>query len=143
MHDTLNIVDQMMELTFKDRFKIRLHLTPSHLDQNAQRQILTLLNITDIGPFECDQTILNLVHVFGNKHLNTRSPATTALHEQLILTHPFTFKGRAKGQGNIDLGDIHLQAAYLDGLLNDLVMRDIGDDMLVGTDPGGQTSGIS
>ena len=38
MHDVLDIVDQMMDLTFQDRLKISLELTAGHLDIDTQME---------------------------------------------------------------------------------------------------------
>jgi len=44
--------------------------------------------------------------------------------------------GRKIRNGN--LYDLHLESPHLNGLLHDLVVRYVGDDMLVGADTRGQ-----
>ena len=58
--------------------------------------------------------------------------------KQILAPDPLTLIGRAEGARDIDLGDIHLQTANFNGFLDNLIMGNIGHDMLVGTDTGRQ-----
>ena len=138
VHDALDIVDQVVELTLQNRLEVRLHLAAGDLHQNGDGQVLALLDIADVRAFEDDLAVLNLVHLLGDQDLHAGGPAAAALHEQIVLADALALKGRAEGHGDVDLGDADLQAAHLDGLLDDLLVGHIGDHVLVGADAGGQ-----
>ena len=48
MHDSLNIVDQVMNLALEDRFEIFLHFTTGHLNINSQGEGFALFEIGDV-----------------------------------------------------------------------------------------------
>ena len=138
MHDALDIVHQMMELALQDRLKIRLHLPAGNLNQDTDRQILPLFNIGDIRSLHNNFAVFDLIHFLGNEHLDPGCPAAAAFHVQIILSDTLTFKGGTKGHGNINFCHTDLEAAHLNGLLDDFIMGHIGNHMFVGTDAGGQ-----
>ena len=141
MHDPLNIIDQMMELALKNGLKIRLHLTACDLNQNTDGQILSLFNIGNIRAFHDHKTVFNLIHFLGDQHLDTGGSAAAAFHVQVVLTDTLTLKGGTERHGNINFRYVDLQAANLNGLLNNLIMGNIGNNMLISTDTRGQYLG--
>ncbi len=60
------------------------------------------------------------------------------LDVHLFLADPLALKGGPEGNGDRDLGDGDLEAPDLDGLGDDLVVRNGRDDVLVGADARGQ-----
>ena len=61
MHDTLNIVNQMVDLTLYNRFKIFLELTAGYLNIDAHREGVTFFEISDIRTDDLDLAVLDLL----------------------------------------------------------------------------------
>ncbi len=104
-------------------------------------QVLALLDVLDIRTLDGDLAVLDLGHILGNQNFDARGSAAAAFHEQVVLADALALEGGTEGHRDVDLGDADLEAAYLDGLLDDLVVGYVADHVLVGTDAGGQDLG--
>ena len=138
MHNVLGIVDQMVDLPFQDRLKVKLHLTAGHLDIDTQWQGVTLLEILHILTNNLHLAIIDLIHLGHLAQLSALGLATAHLEEEIVLADPLAFKCRTIGQRDIYLANSHLEAPDLNGFLGDFIMWHIGYNMLIGTDAGGQ-----
>ena len=141
MHDPLNIVDQVMDLTLDDRLKIRLKFTASDLDINAQRHGLALFNFGDVRTDNLDFAVVDFIHFSHLDQLGALGFTAAHLGIQIGTAHALAFIGRSEGTGNLDRGYAHLQTPDFNGFLYHFLMGYIGYHMLIGTDPGGQDLG--
>jgi hypothetical protein len=62
------------------------------------------------------------------------SPAT--LQVDILSSDPLAFEGRTVRDRDWNRGDLYLQPSDLHGPLNDLIVGDVGDHVLIGTDAG-------
>ncbi len=125
VHDSLDIVHQVMKLTLKDGFKVRLHFTSGNLNQDTDREILAFFNVADIRTFHDNKAIFNFIHFLGNQNLDPCGSATTAFHVKVIFTDTLTLESGTKRHGNVNLGHVDLQTTNLNGLLNNFIMSNI------------------
>jgi hypothetical protein len=107
MHNALSVVDQVMYLAFKDRFKIILHLTSSHFNANRHRQPGIGGDIIYLRTDDLYFTIFNFIHSAGSDPFYHGSPATTALKIDILSPDTLAFKGGAIGYRYRDIGNIN------------------------------------
>ena len=108
VHDSLNIVDQVMDLAFDDRFKIRLKFTPGNLDINAQRHGFALFDGGNIRSDNIDFAVLDFIHFGHFDQLGALGFAAAHLRIKIGAAHPLAFISRPEGAGNIDRGHCDL-----------------------------------
>jgi hypothetical protein len=96
MHNALNVVNQMMNLTFDNRFEISLEFTACNLRINTQRQCVTFFEITDIRADDLNLTVLDSVHLGHLAKLGALALATTRLAEKIGTPYPLALIGRAE-----------------------------------------------
>ena len=97
VHNVLGIVDQMVDLPFKDRLKVKLHLTAGHLDIDTQWQGATLLDILHILTNNLHLAIIDFIHLGHLAQLSALGLATAHFEEKIVLSDPLTFKCRTIG----------------------------------------------
>ena len=85
--------------------------------------------------------VFDLVHVLGGHPFDGVGSSSAALQIDVLAAHPLPFEGRTVGDRDGNRGDGDLQPSDLYGPLDDLVMRNIGDDVLIGADAGGEDLG--
>ena len=90
------------------------------------------------GPTTVDLAVGDLVHLLHVYELEGRGYVAAELDVHVLLADALALEGGAVGHRDGHLGDLDLEAAHLDRLLYDLIVRYVGDDVLVGADAGGQ-----
>ncbi len=141
MHDALNVIDQMMDLTLDDRLKIRLKFTPGDLDINAQRHGLALFNLGNVRADNLDLAVIDFIHLGHLDQLGALGLAAAHLGIQIGTAHTLAFIGRSKRAGNLDRRYADFQPADFNRFLDHFLVGHVGHHVLIGTDTGGQNFG--
>ncbi len=141
MHDALNVVDQVMDLTLDDRLEIRLKFATGDLDINAQRHGLALFKVGNLRADHLDLAVVDFIHLSHLDQLGALGLAAAHLGIQVRAAHTLAFIGRPERAGDLDRRYADLQAADFNRFLDHLLVGHVGDHMLIGADPGGQNLG--
>ena len=64
MHHTFNTVNVAVELTFKYRLKVRLHIFPCHLYNISNTLFAPLRELVDLRTNDLNPVIFDLLHIF-------------------------------------------------------------------------------
>ena len=95
-------------------------------------------SVVELGSDDLDLAVVDLGRVERADELERRGPLSASLGERVLLADALALERRTVRDGDRQLGDLDLQAADLDGLLDELVAGDVGDDVLVGAHAGGE-----
>ncbi len=90
-----------MHLTFEHRLKIFLHLSASHLDQDAHIHGAFFFNFGKVWADDIDLAIGDIVEFSHLQVLETARIFAAKFDSHVILAYNFTFKSRAVGNRNV------------------------------------------
>ena len=114
MHHALHVVEPAVDVALDDGFEVLLHLCARDLDVGGQRVVA----LGGIGADDGDLVILDLVHAAHGDQLAGHVLAAVELHLHVLLADDFALERGGEGHGDVDLLDLDLDAAQLQGLLD-------------------------
>ena len=143
MLDARGAIDEVMDLAFEHRFKVRLHRPARHLDHHAHAHVALSGNAAEIGSNHFHFTVHHFFQRRSVQIFEAAAVFTAKLNAQVGLADHFAFKRRAIRDRDRHFGHFDLDAAHFDTLLDqsfssfeiihsiDFVERH-GNNMLVG-----------
>ena len=114
VHHALHVVEPAVDVALDDGLEVLLHLCARDLDVGGQR----IVALGGIGADDADLVILDLVHAAHGDQLAGHVLAAVELHLHVLLADDFALERGGEGHGDVDLLDLDLDAAQLQGLLD-------------------------
>ena len=127
VHETFHAVEEGVDLTLEDRLKVGLHGLACDLDGVAHGDLGANRDLVDLGADDLDLVILDLGRVLGGDELEAVLAGAVDLDLHVALADDLAFECGGEGDGDVDLRDLQLDAAGLDGGI-DPVLGVIVDD---------------
>ena len=134
----LRLIDQVVVLPLQDRLEVFLEVTAGNLSHHGKVEPGARLHIADIRPDHLYLTIFHLFHPLCCGPLDGNRFPAAHLKVDILAADPLTLERRSVRDRHRHLGNLYLQAPHLDCLLDDVVVRDVRDNVFVGTDARGQ-----
>ncbi|MBA7472651.1 hypothetical protein ES707_07983 [subsurface metagenome] len=138
MPESLCLVHKHMYMPLQHRFKVRLHFSSCYLNYNSQRQLSAGLQRIDVSSLDFYVGVFDLTDVPHAEPLEGWRSLAAELTVHFFLADTFTFEGGTDGDGDWYFGDFYFQAADFDSFFHNLVVWNIGDDVLIGAYAGRQ-----
>ena len=134
VHQTLNAVQELVDLTLEDRLKVGLHGLAGDLDGVGQGDLAADGDLVHLGAFDGDLVILDLGGILGDDQLEAVLAGAVDLDLHIALADDLALKGGGVGHGNVDVRDLELDAAGFDGGV-DPVLGVLVDDQALRNGP--------
>ena len=141
VEDAHGVVDERMDVALEDGLEVLLHLSARDLRVDPKREGAALLDGVDIGADELDLPVLDLVHIPHPEVLERGAVLPAHLYVHVRLADRLALEGRRNRDRNVDVGDLDLHAADLDGGRDDLAVVELTYELLVGADARGPDLG--
>ena len=110
-------VDEVVDLALQNRLEVLLHLSTCYRHHDAQGHFHPLLKAVEVRPDNGDLAILNLIHILHRQPFKASATLAPSLSTEVLTANHLALKGRAKGNGNVNLGDLDLDPSHLDAAL--------------------------
>ena len=130
VHEALHAVEEGVDLTLEDRLEVGLHILACDLDGVAHGDLGADRDLVDFGAFDHDLVILDLGGVLRGDELEAVLAGAVDLDLHVALTDDLALECRGEGDGDVDLGDLQLDAARLDGGVDPVLGVIIDDEGL-------------
>ena len=115
VHEALHAVEEGVDLTLEDRLEVGLHGLAGDLDGVAHGDLGADRDLVDLGAVDVDLVILDLGGVLGGDQLEAVLAGAVDLDLHVALADDLAFECGGEGDGDVDLRDLQLDAAGLDG----------------------------
>ena len=115
VHQTLNAVQELVDLTLEDRLEVGLHVLARNLDGVAQGNLGAAFQLIQLGTLDDDLVILDLGGVLRGDQLEAVLAGAVNFDLHVALADDLAFERGGVGDRNVDLRDLQLDAACLDG----------------------------
>ena len=134
MHDALDAVEEVVELTLDNRLEVGLPGLAGHLQRDGQADLGAGLELVEVGAVQNDGVILDILGFFGAAELAAVHAGAVDLDLGVVLADDLAFEGVGEGHGNVDIGDLDLDIASLQRGL-DPVLGILVDNQGLGNGP--------
>ena len=108
MHNTLDAVQVVMELTLEYRLKVSLHALAGNLYHVADAVLAAYLELVEVRSDYFDLVVLNLRCVLCLNQLEAVHTGTVELNLHIFTTDNLAFECRRKRNRNINIGNFDL-----------------------------------
>ena len=130
VHQAFHAVEEGVDLTLEDRLKVGLHGLACDLDGVAHGDLGADRDLVDFGAFDHDLVILDLGGVLRGDKLEAVLAGAVDLDLHIALADDLALKCGGEGDGDIDLRDLQLDAAGLNGGVDPVLGVIIDDEGL-------------
>ena len=131
MHNTLDAVQVVMELTLEYRLKVSLHALSGNLYHVADAMLAAYLELVEVRSDYFDLVILNLRRILCLNQLEAVHTGTVELYLHIAAADNLALECGCEGNRDIDLGNLNLNISCFNRssvelgyvLLNDQALR--------------------
>src|SRR5699024_10151753 len=115
MHNAVDAVHVVVELTLEYRLEIRLHALSGYLYHVGDAVLAAHFEFVEIFSDQLKAVVFHFGHLFRLYQLAAVHSGTVEFHLHIAFPDDLAFECAGKGHRDIDLGDLDLDVAGLQG----------------------------